>query len=131
MTRLIKVVVAAAAIAIGTVNPAVVLADDGVNSQVQEVLDHIAAHGVSVIHTSDGGAMVVIETNYTTRGVPELRVGLGRDGVFMPGTDLGTLRKITGLQTFKAPASVNIDDYDTLYIWDPRASAPISVAPLG
>lgn len=129
MTRFVRTCIAAAALTLGAMLPA--QADEGVNPHIQHVLDHINAHGVSVIRTADGGAMVVLETDFTSRGLPELRVGLGRNGVFMPETDLGTLRKISGLQVFTAPASINIDDYDTLYIWDPRAAIPVGLAPLG
>ncbi|MFQ1699027.1 hypothetical protein ACJ5NV_00395 [Loktanella agnita] len=129
MTYFVKAI--AAALLTGLSGPLPALAQSAVDPNVQHVLDHINAHGVSVVRTSDGGAMVILETDFATRGLPELRVSLGRDGVFMPDTDLGTLRKITGLQVFTAPSSINIEEYDTLFIWDPRAATPVGLAPLG
>ena len=121
----------AAALLLGLALPMSATAQNMVDSDIQEVLDHIKAHGVSVIRTSDGGAMLVLETQFGSGRLPELRVGLGRDGMFMPGTDLGTLRKITGMQVFRAPPSLDIDEFDTLVIYDPSAAVPVGLAPLG
>lgn len=121
----------AAALLLGLALPLSATAQNMSDPGIQEVLDHIKAHGVSVIRTSDGGAMLVLETDFGSGRLPELRVGLGRNGEFMPGTDLGTLRKITGMQVFRAPPTLNIDEFDALVIYDPRAAMPVGLAPLG
>lgn len=120
----------AAAIALTTFS-APALAQDQLSPQVQRVMAYIADHGVSVVPTGDGGAFVVLETEFVTHGTPELHIILGKDGVLMPEADLGTLQKITGLQVFRTPATLDIDGFNEVHVWDSQNKIVVGVAPLG
>jgi hypothetical protein len=57
-------------------------------------------------------------------------VGFGKDGAYVDGTDLGVLKKLEGTQSYIVPASLNIDDFNELYIWCLKFAVPLGVAQL-
>mgnify|MGYP001793619215 CR=1 FL=1 len=120
----------AAALSLSLLSPSVASADDHVLAQYAHTVDYIAAHGVSVVRSSDGGALVVLETDFNTRDRAELRLLLGRDGRPTPDADLGRLNRVKGLQVFKAPAHVNVQDFTEVHIWHPQKDIVIGSAPL-
>ncbi len=87
-------------------------------------------HGVSVVQSSDGGSLVVLETEFKTRNTAELRVLLGRNGVPAREADLGSLARVSGLQVFRAPPSVDVSTFSEVYIWNPQNNVVVGVAPL-
>ncbi|WP_341368953.1 DM13 domain-containing protein [Yoonia sp. BS5-3] len=93
-------------------------------------VDYIAQHGVSAVPSSDGGTLLVLQTQFDHAGDPDLRILLGKDGIPAPETDLGPLAQITGLQVFKAPPTMDIAQFDSLHIWDSAAGRHIGAAPL-
>ena len=92
--------------------------------------DHITTGGVSVIKTADGGAVVVLDRDFSLDGAPDPRVGFGKDGTYVDASDLGELTKKDGLQAYIVPASVNVDDFNEVYIWCREFSVPLGVAGL-
>lgn len=92
--------------------------------------DHITTGGVSVIKTSDGGAVVILSKDFSLDGAPDPRVGFGKDGQFVDASDLGVLTQINGLQAYVVPADVNVDDFNEVYIWCKQFSVPLGVAAL-
>lgn len=79
--------------------------------------DHLTTGGVSIIKTANGGAVVILDTDFSLDGAPDPSVGFGNDGKFVSATDLGALTQNTGLQVFVVPASVDVDDFNEVYIW--------------
>lgn len=79
--------------------------------------DHVTTGGVSIIKTANGGAVVILDTDFSLDGAPDPSVGFGNDGKFVSATDLGALTQNTGLQVFFVPASVDVDDFNEIYIW--------------
>lgn len=92
--------------------------------------DHITTGGVSVVRTANGGAVVILDTDFSLDGAPDPSVGFGIDGEFVSATDLGELTQNTGLQVFVVPASIDVDDYNEIYIWCEQFSVSLGVAPL-
>lgn len=92
--------------------------------------DHITTGGVSVVKTANGGAVVILDTNFSLDGAPDPKVGFGKDGAYAEVTDLGELTQNTGLQVFVVPASVNVDDYNEVYIWCEQFSVSLGKADL-
>ena len=92
--------------------------------------DHITTGNVSVFKTADGGALVILDSNFSLDGAPDPRVGFGKDGVFAPLSDLGELQDLGGTQVYKVPASVNVDDFNEVYIWCLQFGVPLGVAAL-
>ncbi len=92
--------------------------------------DHITPGGVQVIKTADGGALVILDSNFSLDGAPDPRVGFGRDGKYVATSDVGKLENLTGLQTYVVPARINIDDFNEVYIWCTQFNVPLGIATL-
>lgn len=92
--------------------------------------DHITTGGVKIVKTADGGAIVILDSDFSLDGAPDPRVGFGKDGVYAEATDLGALQNLTGVQVFVVPASVNVDDFNEVYIWCKKFAVPLGVAGL-
>ena len=92
--------------------------------------DHITTGGVQVVKTADGGALVILDTDFSLDGAPDPRVGFGSDGAYAEASDLGELQQISGLQIYKVPSTVNVDDFNEVYIWCLEFGVPLGVATL-
>ncbi len=92
--------------------------------------DHITTGGVQVVKTADGGALVILDTDFSLDGAPDPRVGFGSNGTYVDASDLGELQEISGLQIYKVPPSVNVEDFNEVYIWCLQFGVPLGVAAL-
>ncbi|MGC1497318.1 MAG: DM13 domain-containing protein [Sulfitobacter sp.] len=92
--------------------------------------DHITTGGVSVTKNDDGTSTVTFDANFSLDGAPDPRVGFGKDGKFVSISDLGALKNLNGAQSYVVPASLDIDDYNELYIWCLKFAVPLGVAQL-
>ena len=68
--------------------------------------DHITTGGVQIVKTANGGAVVILDSDFSLDGAPDPRVGLGKDGKYVAATDLGTLGHLTGVQVYIVPLSL-------------------------
>lgn len=92
--------------------------------------DHVTTGNVSIFKTEDGGALVILDSNFSLDGAPDPRVALGKDGEYAPLSDLGILQNLGGAQVYKVPASINVDDFNEVYIWCLKFGVPLGVAEL-
>jgi len=92
--------------------------------------DHVTKGGVTITKNDDGTATVTFDQNFSLDGAPDPRVGFGKDGAFISVADLGELKNLNGAQSYIVPASLNIDDYNELYIWCLKFAVPLGVAEL-
>lgn len=92
--------------------------------------NHVTKGGFTVVKTADGGAVVVLDTDFSLDGGPDPHVGFGKDGIYDVATDLGELEKMAGLQIYVVPASVDISDANEIYIWCLDVGVPLGVASL-
>ena len=92
--------------------------------------DHITTGGVTVVKTADGGAVVILDSDFSLDGAPDPRVGFGKDGQYVDTSDLGALNNNNGLQVYIVPASINVDDFNEVYIWCLKFGVPLGVAAL-
>lgn len=90
--------------------------------------DHITTGGVTIVKTADGGAVVILDTDFSLDGAPDPIVGFGKDGTFAKTSGLGSLLQNTGLQVFVVPASVDVDDFNEVYIWCEQFAVSLGVA---
>jgi hypothetical protein len=93
--------------------------------------DHITTGGVTVTKNADGTATVTLADDFSLDGAPDPRVGFGKDGSYVDGSDIGLLKSLKGGQSFVVPASVNVDDFNEIYIWCLKFAVPLGVAQLG
>ena len=92
--------------------------------------DHITTGGIQIIKTANGGAVVILDSDFSLDGAPDPRVGFGVDGAYKDASDLGELISKDGIQVYIVPPSVNVDDFNEVYIWCRKFSVPLGVASL-
>lgn len=92
--------------------------------------NHVTKGGVKIIKNIDGTSTVTFDSTFALDGAPDPRVGFGKDGKFFSISDLGVLKNLNGAQSYIVPASLNIDDYNELYIWCLEFAVPLGVAQL-
>lgn len=131
MKNLLKTIAATAILSASAFIPAVASAGDtAATGTFTGTNNHITTGGVSVVKTANGGAVVILDTNFSLDGAPDPSVGFGIDGEYVAASDLGDLGENTGLQVFIVPASVNVDDFNEVYIWCDEFSVSLGVASL-
>lgn len=132
MKNLSKKTAVIVGLAIATLAPLPVAADEtnAVGSFVG-ASDHITTGGVEIVKTADGGAVVILDSDFSLDGAPDPRVGFGSDGTYVEASDLGELQNISGLQVYVVPPTINVDDFNEIYIWCEQFSVPLGVASLG
>lgn len=91
---------------------------------------HVTTGMVSVVKNSDGTATVTLHEDFFFDGAPDPRVGFGKSGKYIAASDLGKLKTNTGAQTYVVPASINVDDFNEVYVWCRKFSVPLGVAAL-
>lgn len=124
-----KNIIAIALTAFITLGPVNMAFADGTGSFIG-ASDHITTGGVTVTKNADGTATVVLDANFSLDGAPDPRVGFGTDGEFVALSDLGALQNLNGAQTYNVPASINVDDFNEVYIWCLKFGVPLGVAQL-
>jgi hypothetical protein len=92
--------------------------------------DHITTGDVTITENADGTSTVTFDSNFSLDGAPDPHVGFGKDGTFVTPSNLGKLQNLNGAQSYIVPASLNIDDYNELYIWCLEFAVPLGVAKL-
>lgn len=85
--------------------------------------NHVVTGGVTV---KDG--KIILANDFVFDGAPDPRIGLGKRGKYSKNTDFAVLKKDTGSQTYKVPASINVDDYDTVIVWCRKFSVQLAHA---
>ena len=83
-------------------------------------------NGFDRIHTGSGNVSVIqvgdkyilrFEENFEVANGPDLFVGLGRDGEYIKGTEIAALKGNIGSQNYEVPESINLEDYNEIWIW--------------
>lgn len=118
----------AAAIVIALLVSVVSPASADVSGSFTGASGHVTSGGVTIAKNADGTATVTLASNFSLDGAPDPRVGLGKNGKYRKGTDLGALKSKDGGQSYIVPANVNIDDLNEVYIWCRQFSVPLGVA---
>jgi len=90
--------------------------------------DHIVTGNVSITE-SDGRYIIQLADDFSLDNAPDPKVGLGSDG-YDASTKAGHLVSLTGASTYEVPASVNVQDYNEVYIWCEKFGVPLGVAKL-
>lgn len=107
--------------------PAAVQADTH-SGQFTGASDHITTGGVTVVETADGGAVLILDSDFSLDGAPDPRVGFGSDGEYAAEADIGALGELAGLQVYIVPANIDASSYNEVYIWCRQFNVPLGVA---
>ena len=92
--------------------------------------NHVTEGMVTVTKNADGTATVTLHSDFWFDGAPDPRVGFGNDGRYTDGTDISLLKSNSGEQSFVVPASIDVDNFNEVYIWCKRFAVPLGVASL-
>lgn len=92
--------------------------------------DHITTGNISIIKNADGTSTVTFDANFSLDGAPDPQVGFGKDGKFIEAANLGILKNLNGTQGYTVPATLDISDFNELYIWCVKFAVPLGVADL-
>lgn len=91
--------------------------------------NHVTTGSVTVVKGTDG-VQIILGADFSFDGAPDPKVAFGKDGEYDPATLIAPLQSNTGEQTYTVPASINIDDYNEVYIWCEKFSVGLGVAPI-
>ena len=85
--------------------------------------------GTGSIFRSEGKWFVSLASDFFFDGAPDPKVALGNDG-YDPGTVLSPLKTNTGAQSYEIPATLDVANYNEIWIWCERFNVPLGVARL-
>ncbi len=91
--------------------------------------DHVTSGGVSILRTN-GQTLLVLEEEFFLDGAPDPKIGFGKNG-FQSDSLIAELNSKTGAQVYVIPKSIDIADFNEVYIWCEKFSIPLGVARLG
>ena len=90
---------------------------------------HVGSGTVNLIKTKTG-FVVRMEESFSVTNGPDLFVGLGKDGVYREEAQIAPLRGNIGSQNYMVPNTVNVDEYNEIWIWCRAFSVPFARAVL-
>ena len=88
-------------------------------------------------HRAEGTAKLLIvgekkfirfEDEFSITNGPDLFVYLGNNGVYDPNTRLGALRGNVGSQNYEIPATIDVSNYNEVWVWCRAFSVPFGKA---
>lgn len=118
-----------------TVNEALPVVESG-NADSVEILKQGIFTGFDKVHTGSGTARVVsvgdkhyirFEEDFVVNNGPDLYVGLGANGAYIKGSELGVLKGTNGSQNYELPEGI---DPEEVWIWCKAFSVPFAKAVL-
>ncbi len=90
---------------------------------------HKTSGSVRVIKT-ENGMSVVLGANFFFDGAPDPKVGFGKSSKYDINSQLAHLKSDSGEQSYPIPASLDVTNYNQIYIWCEKYSVPLGVADL-
>ena len=92
--------------------------------------NHVVKGDYTITKQADGSHIITLEDNFDLDGAPDPSVGFGKDGKYSKATYLGNLKSNKGKQSFAIPASVDLSDYNEVYIWCAKFTVSLGKADL-
>lgn len=89
---------------------------------------HTTLGTVTIKKTSDG-VVVVLESDFSFDGAPDPKLGFGNNG-YDQSTTFSALKSNKGAQTYVVPTSVDLADYNEIYVWCEQYNVPLGKARL-
>ncbi len=95
--------------------------------------------GFDRVHTGSGTARIVsingknyirFEEDFNVNNGPDLYVGLGKNGSYLKGSELGKLKGNIGSQNYELPQGVDPKSVEEVWVWCKAFSVPFSRAVL-
>lgn len=70
------------------------------------------------------------EEGFQVNNGPDLYVGFGKDGQYVKGSEISKLKGNIGSQNYEIPASIDLSQYDSVWVWCKAFSTPFIKADL-
>jgi hypothetical protein len=70
------------------------------------------------------------EEGFKVNNGPDLFVGFGKDGTYVKGSEISKLKGTDGSQNYEIPSSVDLSQYDSVFVWCKAFSTPFIRADL-
>lgn len=70
------------------------------------------------------------EEGFQVNNGPDLFVGFGKDGKYVKGSEISKLKGTDGSQNYEIPSSVDLSQYDSVFVWCKAFSTPFIRADL-
>lgn len=102
------------------------IGDSAVNTELSQIKKRGSFEGFDSVHYGSGdvvavetksGWVVRFEENFNVANGPDLYVGFGRNGKYVKGSEIGRLKGNIGSQNYEVPESINLEDYDEVWVW--------------
>jgi len=106
----------------------VVNADGAIRSGSFSGLNNHITEGMVKVVVKGDMAVIELGADFSFDGAPDPKVALGKNGQYDPATLIEPLRSNSGAQTYQVPASINVGDYNEVYIWCEKFSVGLGVA---
>ncbi len=120
--------VAAALILFAATAPAAWSGDAVAKGSFTGKSNHVTSGEVTVEKTAQG-YLLVLEDSFSFDGAPDPQLGFGKNG-YDASTLFTKLKANSGKQTYEVPASVDVSQYNEVWVWCERFSVPLGVATL-
>jgi len=88
-----------------------------------------ATSGTASVFRADGHWVVSLGSDFSFDGAPDPHVALGHDG-YMQNATLGKLSSNHGAQVYMIPDSLDVADYNEVWIWCNQFNVPLGTAKL-
>ncbi len=89
--------------------------------------NHVTTGGVKIVKSYDK-FQIILEDNFSLDGAPDPKVGFGKDGEYDGASKVAPLKNLNGHQVYEITASVDVTQYNEVYIWCEKFSVPLGVA---
>lgn len=95
--------------------------------------------GFDKVHTGSGTARIVsvdgknyirFDDDFNVNNGPDLYVGLGKNGSYIKGSELGKLKGNIGSQNYELPAGMDPNTIEEVWVWCKAFSVPFTKAVL-
>ena len=93
--------------------------------------------GFDKVHTGSGTARIVsvdgknyirFEQDFMVNNGPDLYVGLGKNGNYIKGSELGKLKGNIGSQNYELPEGIDPNTVDEVWVWCKAFAVPFTMA---
>ena len=128
VSRMLKLPAALAVAVLVSMSVDAARAADGSRSGTfQGRSNHVTTGTVTVTRTG-GRATLTLASNFSLDGAPDPWIGFGKSGRYLKATQFSKLRRLRGRQTYRLPASIDLDAVNEVYMWCSRFAVPLGVA---
>ena len=93
-------------------------------------LDGHQAGGKASLIRSRSNYYVRFEEDFKVTNGPDLFVYLGKNGKYAPETQIASLKGNIGSQNYEIPRSIDVNNYDEVWVWCRAFSVPFGKAVL-